>query len=103
MFVTSTTHFFTFSLHDALPIYSIEDYAVVFSPRTQERPPLYTRTFKVDLTTLANAIGVPISGRAHRDSVRVIPPGYETVRQNKPISRLSNQPAADPRNHPPTN
>ncbi len=31
--------------------YSIEDYAVVFTPRTAETPMLYTRTFKVDPNT----------------------------------------------------
>jgi len=31
--------------------YSVEDYAIVFSPRTPETPPLHTRTYKVDPNT----------------------------------------------------
>lgn len=42
--------------------YSIEDYAVVFSDKTNlESPPLYVRSFKVDLNTLFENLHVPKS------------------------------------------
>jgi len=65
-----STTLLTFPVLDALvktadhPLqYSVEEYAVVFSHRIEERPPLLTRWFKVDPDTfrpaLAAATGVP--------------------------------------------
>jgi hypothetical protein len=36
--------------------YSIEDYAIVFSLRGRETPPLYVRTFKVDPNTVRSGL-----------------------------------------------
>ena len=36
--------------------YSVEDYGVVFSPKTVETPPLYNRFFKVDTITLIKSL-----------------------------------------------
>jgi general secretion pathway protein D len=36
--------------------YSIEDYAIVFSPKGHETTPLYTRTFKVDPSAMLDAL-----------------------------------------------
>jgi general secretion pathway protein D len=36
--------------------YSVEDYAIVFSPKALETPPLYTRTFKIDPNTFVQGL-----------------------------------------------
>jgi len=36
--------------------YSVEDYAIVFSPKATEAPPLYTRTFKIDPNTFVQGL-----------------------------------------------
>lgn len=36
--------------------YSIEEYAIVFSPKSTEVPPLYTRTFKIDPNTFVQGL-----------------------------------------------
>ncbi len=36
--------------------YSVEDYAIVFSPKATETPPLYTRTFKIDPNTFVQGL-----------------------------------------------
>ena len=36
--------------------YSIEDYAIVFSPKATETPPLYTRTFRIDPNTFVQGL-----------------------------------------------
>jgi len=36
--------------------YSIEDYAIVFSPKAAETPPLYTRTFRIDPNTFVQGL-----------------------------------------------
>jgi general secretion pathway protein D len=41
--------------------YSIEDYAIVFSPKALETPPLYTRTFKIDPNTFVQGLKGVIS------------------------------------------
>jgi len=36
--------------------YSVEDYAIIFSPKAPETPPLYTRTYKVDPNTFLQGL-----------------------------------------------
>jgi general secretion pathway protein D len=36
--------------------YSVEDYAIVFTPKATETPPLYTRTFKIDPNTFVQGL-----------------------------------------------
>ena len=51
--------------------YSIEDYAIVFSPRGHETPPLYVQTFRVDPNILIEKLHVAMGPVATNVSERV--------------------------------
>jgi hypothetical protein len=54
--------------------YSIEEYAVVFSAKTgQESPPLYVRTFKVDLNALLEGLHLPTGPGTTNRSGAIVP------------------------------
>jgi beta-lactamase regulating signal transducer with metallopeptidase domain len=63
--------------------FAIEDYGVVFSPRTTEMPTLYTRTFKVDQNSIMRALEGMFRTEPGRDPLFPLVPTYAT----QPISR----------------
>jgi beta-lactamase regulating signal transducer with metallopeptidase domain len=63
--------------------YSIHDYAVVFSPKTENAEPLFQRTFKIGITTILNA-------------AKSLPPAASDEKPgNRDVDNLARQGAAD--------